>query len=41
MSETHDQCSDTSSELSWPIEHPGEHNPQFDRVVFENVLNVT
>ena len=39
MSETNDQCSDTSSELNWPLDHPATEHHQFDRVVFENVAD--
>ncbi|CAF1394300.1 unnamed protein product [Adineta steineri] len=38
MSEINDQCSDTSSDLNWPIDHPMERqSQQHDRVIFENV----
>ncbi|CAF1557944.1 unnamed protein product, partial [Adineta steineri] len=33
MSEINDQCSDTSSDLNWPIDHPMERqSQQHDRV---------
>jgi hypothetical protein len=37
MSDINDQCSDTSSDLNWPLDHPIEQQLQHDRVVFENV----
>jgi chromosome segregation ATPase len=38
MSEINDQCSDTSSDLNWPLDHTMERQHQ-DQVVFENVAD--
>ncbi|CAF0936499.1 unnamed protein product [Rotaria sordida] len=38
MTDINDQCSDTSSDLNWPLDHALERQ-QDDRVVFENVAD--
>ncbi|CAF4973984.1 unnamed protein product, partial [Rotaria sp. Silwood1] len=38
MTDVNDQCSDTSSDLNWPLDHTLER-VQDDRVVFENVAD--